>query len=328
MPKKDQLVPVFIPSLAECLAHAEKVKGSPLTETEVVRIRDKAVCMMMSSEMARHMDDERGFRDVHPETCWSDWHRLRVQMTGNGYLPKIVLCLLGGPDFPEQCATIFKEDGIDHEHEFRGHDDRMVRAFEASASPVEPSLTKQDYARIGAHASVLYLLSKNFTAGDAPQVSQELLRLGSRLLQGGGIAMKCESSGIAHGQKRWIALAQKTKQGFTQECWSALFAAFVQMPLQSEEEDLHTCGMHLLGKPDLIVQNALLPVPDAIELFQRFAMYLLGECKEGEFGSGHTFHFTKSSPRFRVVWEACSGYEEDEFFFNPFGRWRFTNAKR
>lgn len=322
MAKNESLIPVFIPSLAECLAHAEKTKGSPLTETEVVRIRDQAVSMVMGKEQAHGMTKKRGFLDVNPETCWSDWHRLRVQFTGKGYLPKLVLCLLGDSKFEDQSRPIIKEI----EHEFQGHDDRMVRAFEASASPVQPSLTKEDYSRIREHATVLYLLSKNFAASDAPGICQEFLQLGGKLLKAGGIAMKCESSGIAHGRKHWITLAKQVHPApLSQEFWSALFFAFVQMPIQSKK-DLHTCGMHLLGKPDLIVRKDLMSVSDAIDVFQGFALYLLGECEEGEIGSGHTFHLSKSSPRFRLLWEECSGYEEDEFFFNPFGRWRFSTT--
>jgi hypothetical protein len=61
-----------------------------------------------------------------------------------------------------------------------------------------------------------------------------------------------------------------------------------------------------------------------VELFRPFALYLLAECAEGTFGSGHTFSVSKGAPRYRVTWEPCTGYEEDDFFFNPFGRWRFT----
>jgi hypothetical protein len=82
--------------------------------------------------------------------------------------------------------------------------------------------------------------------------------------------------------------------------------------------------MHLLGKPDLIVASKTLRLSEALELFEVFSLYLMGECPEGSFASGHTFSASKTSSRFRVIWEPCASYEEDEFFFNPFGRWRFT----
>jgi hypothetical protein len=329
MARDKQVVPVFMPPLATLLARAEEVKGSALTETEIMRIRDGAPCIMMDMNDAKKMNESRGYRDVNPETCWADWHRLRVQLTGNGFLPKIVLCLLGGKDFSNQCEAILKEEGV--EHEFASPDKRMAKAFEASAFRIRPSLDEKDLARIDKHSAVLYVLSENFPASEGPEISYSFLRLGGRLLEAGGIAMKCESSGIAHSRSRWIELASQAENGQKHlgasdaraEYWSALFDAFVQFPIQSED-DFYTCGMHLLGKPDLIVASGMMPVMQAVDLFNIFAVYLLAECPDGGFASSHTFSASKGSPRYRVVWEQCTNYEEDEFFFNPFGRWRFT----
>src|SRR6185369_17605643 len=91
------------------------------------------------------------------------------------------------------------------------------------------------------------------------------------------------------------------------------------------ETDFYSCGMHLLGAPDLIVaQSTIAAVGEAAELFRTFALYLLAECPVGKFVSGHTFSIAKDAPRYRVVWEPCANYPQDSYFFNPFGRWRFT----
>jgi hypothetical protein len=327
MPEEEELIPVFIPTLAEMLAHAEKTKGTPLTETEVLRIRDNAACIMMRPEHAEQMVGPRGFRDVEPENCWADWHRLRVQLTGNGYLPKIVLCAVGDDNLTTSFSPILKAEKL--EHEWKEHDERMVGAFEASACRFDPSLEQNDLESIAAHAKVLYVLSKNFTAAEAPSTSRSFLRLVGELLKVGAAAVKCESAGITHGRQRWLELADEAKKD---DCWPALFRAYVQLPIQ-DGDDYYTCGMHLLGKPDLIVSDRLLRKAfrstkakphEAINLFRAFALYLLMECKEGQFGSGHTFSVDAESPHFRVLWEQCTGYDEDEFVFNPFGRWRFA----
>lgn len=319
----DTLVPVFMPPLAVLLAHAEKLKGSPLTETEVTRVRDGAVCVMMKASHAEKLIETRGYRDVHPENGWADWHRLRVEMTGNGCLPKIVLCVVSGRDFPERAKRVLEELGC--EHEFAPGDAGMAKAFEASASRVAPTLTKVDLEHIATHESVLYVLSKNYPAREAPEVSRTMLRAGVRLLSAGGIAMKCESSGTAHGSVHWKALAERAEAGDAAERGSALFGAFVRYPIGSDR-DLYTCGMHLLGQPDLIAARELLPAADAVALFRTFALYLLAECPEGAFAPGHTFRTGDTAPRYRVLWEPCTGYAEDDFFFNPFGRWRFTTS--
>lgn len=328
MPEKENLVPVFVPPLAMWLARAEAVKGSRLTETEVVRVRDGAVCMMMAPAEAAKLAESRGYRDVEPEDCWADWHRLRVQVTGNGYLPKVVLCVLGKDDLQSQCEPILEREGI--EHEWSEHDGRMERAFRASACRYDPSLTDKDLTRVGRHVKVLYVSSKNFTAQEGPAMSRSFLLLGRRLLKAGGLALKYESSGIAHGRSRWLELAREAEGD---NFWPTLFRAYVQLPIQ-QGDDYYTCGLHLLGQPDLIVSATLLreahgpkdPAWAAVDLFRAFALYLLAECPPSRFASGHTFSLGAESPRFRVVWEECTGYDEDDFFFNPFGRWRFTEA--
>jgi hypothetical protein len=62
----------------------------------------------------------------------------------------------------------------------------------------------------------------------------------------------------------------------------------------------------------------------AARLFETFALYLLMECPVGKFASGHTFGVASGAPRYRLAWEPCNSYPEDDYFFNPFGRWRFT----
>jgi hypothetical protein len=147
--------------------------------------------------------------------------------------------------------------------------------------------------------------------------------------------MKCDSSGIAHGREHWVQLSRDAaRSDGSPPFWYALLRAFVQWPIQSES-DLFTCGMHLLGHPDLIVsEDVLRPLVQseemlgsvAVDLFGAFAMYVLAECAPGEFSAGSTFSAAVDAPRFRLNWEACTGYEEDEYFFNPFGRWRFTST--
>jgi hypothetical protein len=318
MAENDKLVPVFMPSLGVMLAQAEKVKGGPLTAQEVERIRDECVCVMMAADQAEQIAVSRGYRDVEPRNCWADWHRLRVQLTGNGYLPKIVLCVLGNGGLRRQWEPILQSGGI--EHEWADADERMPRAFQASAAGYGRSLGRDDLAAIAGHAEVLYLLSRNFTAQEAAEVSTSFLHLGGRLLEAGAVAMKCESSGIAHSRARWRELAAASSSA----PWPALLRAYVQTPILGDDE-YRSCGLHLLGQPDLIVSRSLLSDADrVVNLFLAFALYLLSECPAGQFAPGHTFHADADSPRYRVMWEACAGYAEDDFFFNPFGRWRFA----
>lgn len=330
MPDSQTLIPLFVPALAKILAMAEDQKGLPLTAKEAESVRDKSACIMMQSADAEKMAVSRGYADVNPNSCWADWHRLRVQMTGKGYLPKIILCIPGDSNLRARCEPILKEAQI--EHEFRAYDQNMMLAFKSS-SVTWPSFSADDYLRIDGHATVLYALSKNFVAAEAAAIGRKFLNLGRRLLDAGGIAIKSESSGIAHPYARWCQLDDKANGDAGDEWW-ALLHAFVVYPIASQT-DFYSCGMHLLGAPDLIISQGTIPhstnagestTSAAIELFRTFAMYLLSECSVGNFVSGHTFSVDNASPRYRVVWEPCLGFAEDNFFFNSFGRWRFTLA--
>ena len=327
MSSEPALIPVFVPPLASVLALAENKKGAALGAAEVESIRDKSACIMMESAEAEKMAQARGFVDVNPKNCWADWHRLRAQMTGKGYLPKIVLCVPGGDDLPSQCEPLLKAEST--EHEFRPHDKNMVRAFNV-ASTTWPGFTPADFARIESHTTVLYILSKNFTAGEAPAIAQRFLSLGRNLLSAGGIAIKSESSGIAHPKSRWDKFASDAAEAGYKK-WNALFHAYVVLPIASKSE-FYSCGMHLLGSPDLVVSQSAVQgsagksdIASAIELFREFGLYLLSECPTGKFASGHTFSIKPDAPRYRVLWEPCERYAEDTLFFNPFGQWRFTN---
>ena len=309
MTSRDDLVPLFIPSLAVLLAEAAKKKGDRLTEPEVARIRDGGTVIMTPTKEARELEVSRGYRDVDPEDAWRDWHRLRVEMTGDGCLPRMVLCVVGGADLQQQTKKLL----ADVEHEFQPADDRMVAAFGASRFGVS-TVTEDDLTRIAAHRRVLYILSPNYSERDAARISKEMLEVARKVLAAGGTAMKCESSGIAHGR---MVPASPVR-------------ALVQLPI-SDRADLYSCGMHLLGQPDLVLaRNALDeayegrdPAQATSELFISFAEWLTGECPPGGLTSGNTFRTAVDAPRFRLTWEPCRGYAEDDFFFNPFGRWRF-----
>jgi hypothetical protein len=76
----EPLVLVFIPALVAILRHHEIEKGAPLTEEEVIAIREKSVCMAMPAAAARDLADSRGYEDVDPEDVWNEWQVVRAQL--------------------------------------------------------------------------------------------------------------------------------------------------------------------------------------------------------------------------------------------------------
>src|SRR5205085_2789306 len=109
----------------------------------------------------------------------------------------------------------------------------------------------------------------------ASATARQFLGLATQLLHAGGIAVKCESSGMAHAAPRWQKFdANADRDAFN--FFTALYLAYVFSPI-SNGPDLYTCGMHLLGAPDLIlnqsvIQSQITPEMNAaaiaIKLFQ------------------------------------------------------------
>lgn len=71
--KDEDLLIVPIPALCAILLNLEEKKGSPLTESEVLEVRDKAVCMLVPRSAAQAIEERRGYRDLILEDVWRDW---------------------------------------------------------------------------------------------------------------------------------------------------------------------------------------------------------------------------------------------------------------
>ena len=229
------------------------------------------------------------------------------------HYPRIVLCvpgpwegrddlaqrLLQGPFVLEE-KKLRRADGSEaFEAEFRGPDPRMRPAFQASACRLRPSLTPADFHAIQAHRGVLYVLSDPFGRATAAAAASRMIEVGRALIEAGGIAVKCESSGIAHSAERW------------RRPDLPLFEAFVRLPIVDETDELYSVGMHLLGLPDGIVN---------LKDFEP------GDLR-GATGVLEEFLRSQAAPKgFIASPEPCTGYEPVEFFWNRWGRLRLRRG--
>ena len=75
-----ELATVFIPSLVSVLTRHELDKGRPLTEQEVIAIRQRSVAVELSRSEARRLEDRRGYKDIDPAHCWETWQKLRKKL--------------------------------------------------------------------------------------------------------------------------------------------------------------------------------------------------------------------------------------------------------
>ncbi|WP_243050305.1 hypothetical protein [Dyella sp. RRB7] len=79
-PKDDPLCLVFIPPLVTLLYRAESTLEQPLTEAQVIAIRDSATCITLPFSVALKGEQERGYPDIVAEQCWEEWQAAREQL--------------------------------------------------------------------------------------------------------------------------------------------------------------------------------------------------------------------------------------------------------
>jgi len=75
-----KLIITCVPSLVATLLNRERAKGSPLTEQEVLEIRDNAPAIAMPEDVAAKVEAERGYKDIDAENVWEEWQRARTEL--------------------------------------------------------------------------------------------------------------------------------------------------------------------------------------------------------------------------------------------------------
>jgi hypothetical protein len=169
-------------------------------------------------------------------------------------------------------------------------------------------IPERDLATIGQHRHTLYCSG----AGGSVEKARQILRVGVGLLNAGGLAVKVESSGVAHGGERWRELADSENIFDT-------YTAFVT--LIGGKEYFYSCGMHVFGLPDALVSRNL-NAPVAAQLLNAFNSYVLAE--NPALNEGHTFSTAADAPKFRLNKTSCTIYEPSHPFHNPFGMWNLV----
>ena len=233
--------------------------------------------------------------------------------------PRHVLCFLGKEHslkrLSEAALDAIKDFAagfsVDHSYSRETRDGRMSRSFGVSWDRVEPNAwTPADEEAVENHCSVLYVLGPPMTQHAAVGVSAAALRLVERLIEGGAIAVKGESAGVAHGLAQWRQLGLQARSAARSGDHPALGRtcriAFAKRPLASNAS-FESVGFHLMGLPEVYVaraygsDRAAVAAMDAVadELTQRELKDVLRDRKA-------TLSFE-------------SDYETHDFKFNPYG---------
>jgi hypothetical protein len=72
-----------MPSLVATLLNRESAKGSPLTEAEVIGIRDQCPSVAVPIDVAHKIDAERGYKDIDLGRCWEQWQEARKHLVAD-----------------------------------------------------------------------------------------------------------------------------------------------------------------------------------------------------------------------------------------------------
>lgn len=74
---EELLLIVPVPALVAVLMHHENEKGAPLTEDEVLSIRDGAESIAIPFSAKQKLEETRGYVDIDPENVWEEWQIVR-----------------------------------------------------------------------------------------------------------------------------------------------------------------------------------------------------------------------------------------------------------
>jgi hypothetical protein len=246
--------------------------------------------------------------------------------------PRHVVCVLGRWETFDAVRRVITKVGgkgfaLDLEYSTLEPDARMAKAFDVSRDRVSPSFGEEDVEAVASHSAVAYVLSPPLARHASLELSGRMLGVVAALLDAGGVAVKGESSGIAHGAGRWRELAREYERGDVPMRCFALLSAWVRRPLLDDERGvLHSCGMHLLGERDIELPGDMAPL-EATEWIDALGHYLLAEKPSAGLNAGETFRPTAEHPRRVLRARTCERYEEDNFFFNPYGCWNLTELR-
>lgn len=187
------------------------------------------------------------------------------------------------------------------------YDERLARAFQAAG---RGRFSEADLIAINEHTYCLYVICQ----GGSFDTAAQMLQVGEALLRCGGMAVKVESSGIAHPPEIWRSLSKST------DPYTALEAYVITV---GENNQYYSCGMHNLGLRDCVLM-ADISSKEAVELIRAFIYFLAVD--KPKIKSGETFSVAVDAPRYRMVTEPCTEFAQDDPFHNPFGVWKLTPA--
>lgn len=184
----------------------------------------------------------------------------------------------------------------------------MADAFRIAG---QGKVSDEAIAAVDEHKGVAYL---HFPLQFITQ-RERIKRFTALLRDCGGIAIKNESSGIAHEWDRWFELIS------SENLFDAYCACIV---LVADEDVYYSCGMHHFGLPEVQISREF-DIQEAAGFINDFNFYQLTE--EPKIAVGHTFSLTADGPKFRIEHIEDVRHESTDLFHNRAGVWSLETLK-
>lgn len=149
--------------------------------------------------------------------------------------------------------------------------------------------------------------------GGSMEAALAMMQAGAAIVRAGGAGVFIDNSGVAHGGRKWIEMAEDGGP-------DAVSFAFVGIVRGRQE--VWTMGMHVMGLPDIVMSRA--DADADAEAIIEVIRYLCHGNKP--ICDGHLLA-DEDGPRFRAV--ATSGYERAAGgpMHNPIGRLKLVSMK-
>jgi hypothetical protein len=180
-------------------------------------------------------------------------------------------------------------------------DENLVESFMYAGKFTDAELNE-----ISEHLQTIYLIGNSGNINSIISINNAV----SALLESGGIAVKVESTGIAHSSKKWYKLTNSNDI-------SDLLQAYVT--IVEEGNTYYSCGMHNLGYKDVFITKDM-DSKECEDLLWTFLTYVLSS--NTTLKQNDTFSLSHNSPVYLVEHEECEMFPKDDLFYNPFGYWR------
>jgi hypothetical protein len=198
-------------------------------------------------------------------------------------------------DFMFTAMILAHPKGNDHvELEFYDADEQMAEAFKFGG---QGKLSDAILNQIAEHKSVVYL---HFPF-DIVSQKERIAKFTEVLSHCGGIAIKLETSGVAHDWERWFELPRSDNL-FDTYCASVV--------LVGDEQFYYSCGMHNFGLPDTQISRNF-DAAEGADMINRFNFWQIVEKPVLE--TGHTFSLTEDSPHLRLKLSKGKRHSEDDY---------------